>query len=381
MPALDFGLLVNQDAGYGNVESGAESGANFDYSIAVVPRLSGLIGDNGDFIVTAGFETDYDKEWGYVPELLKTELSFHLGNLVFEVGRIYHSDPLGFIAEGLFDGVKVAYNSDIGTFSVGALYTGLLYKKRANIEMTAKEINAYNAPLNYGDFSATYFAPRRFLGVLAWEHLGGAVQARAGIFGQFDLSAEKPLNSQYMSVKFTMPVKAFFFDLGGCFELIQNDGEFGTAFAAEAGVAFTPPTTFKNRLSLLARYASGGGDGKTAFLPLTTVIQGDILEAKLSALSTISLDYAVRLHPAFLATITSTYFIRGDLETYNGYPLGENSDGYLLGNEFFARLIWNPASDLQVNFGGGLFMPSLGDAAPKAENLWRVEISVVFSLL
>jgi hypothetical protein len=379
--AWDFGLLLNQNAGYGGL--GSSSGGNFDYSIGVVPRITGLLGNTGDFIISAGFEADYNDGWGYAPELLRTELSFHSGDWAFEIGRMYHSDPLGFIAEGLFDGVKAVYNSEAGTFSAGAWYTGLLYKKRANIEMTPEEYEANNAPLDYGDFQGTYFAPRRFLGALAWEHLGGPVQARAGVLGQFDFFGGKPLNSQYAAVKLTIPVQAFSFDLGGCLELLQNDGEFGTAFAAEAGIAFTPSASFKNRLSLLARYSSGNSeDGRfAAFLPFTTKSQGDILNVKLSGLSIISLDYIVRLHPALSAGLTSTYFIRNDLGTYDRYPLsGEDSKGYFLGNEFFARLLWSPASDLQVNLGGGIFLPSLGDAAPKADNFWRLELNVVFSL-
>lgn len=377
--ALDFGLLLNQNAGYG----GMGSDGNFDYSIGVVPRISGLIGNTGDFIISAGFEADYNSVWGFAPELLRTELSFHPGNWAFEIGRMYHSDPLGFVAQGLFDGVKLAYNSEAGTFSAGAWYTGFLYKKRANVELTPEEHEANSVPLDYGDLQGTYFAPRRFLGALAWEHLGGPVQARAGIFGQFDFFADKPLNSQYAALKLTLPVNVFSFDLGGCLELIENDGEIKTALAGEAGIAFTPPLVFKNRLSLLARYASGNSeDGQlAAFAPFTTGSQGDVLKVKLSGLSVISLDYVARLHSAFSAGLTSTYFIRNDLGTYTGYPLPEeNSKGYFLGNEFFARFLWSPASDLQINLGGGLFLPSLGDAAPEAENFWRVEINAIFSL-
>jgi len=381
LPAWDFGLLLNQNAGYG----GYGNEGNFDYSIGAVPRITGLLGNTGDFIFSAGFEADYsNNDWGFVPELLRTELSFHPGSFAFEIGRMYHTDPSGFVADGLFDGVKAAYYSDAGTFSIGAWYTGFLYKKRADIEMTAEEHNANSAPLNYGDFAKTYFAPQRFLGALGWEHLGGAVQARVGILGQFDFFGDKRLNSQYAAVKLTIPVKAFTFDLGGCFELIQDDGKTGTALAAEAGVAFTPPLSFRSRLSLLARYASGNSDdgSLSAFTPFTTRNQGDILGVKFSGISILSLDYVIRLHSAFSAGLSSNYFIRNDLGTYTGYPLPEgNSGGYFLGNEFFARLLWSPASDLQVNLGGGLFLPSLGDAARKAENnLWRIELNVIFSL-
>ena len=69
------------------------------------------------------------------------------------------------------------------------------------------------------------------------------------------------------------------------------------------------------------------------------------------------------------------------MTSYAGYPIpDEGSDENFLGNEFFARLLWSPASDLQISLGGGIFLPSMGNVAPKVDNLWRVELGVVFSL-
>jgi len=131
----------------------------------------------------------------------------------------------------------------------------------------------------------------------------------------------------------------------------------------------------------VARYATGGlADGRTVFTPLTARYQGDLLKAKFSGLSLLSLDYEIRFHPAISADITSTYFIMNDSQTYKGYPVsGENSGGPFLGNEFCARVSWSPASDLQINLGGGVFLPSLGNTAPDADSMWRLEIKVVFS--
>jgi len=183
-----------------------------------------------------------------------------------------------------------------------------------------------------------------------------------------------------------VPVNAFgggfSIGLGGCFQLAQQEGKFGTGFAAELGLGFVPPISLSSKLSLLARYASGANGGDAfAFLPVTTVGQGNILGAKLSGISMISADYAVRIFDTLTAGISSSYFIRNDLKTYTDYPLPEeNSKGYLLGNEFFARLLWSPFSDIQVNLGGGVFLPSMGDAAPKAESSWRVELNAIIYL-
>jgi len=381
--AWDFGLTFNQNLGV----SGNDSDSSFRYSGSLVPRVSGLIGENSDYYLSAGVEAAYQDGFSFIPELLRTEFAFRSSAFAFKAGRMYQSDPLGLIASGLFDGAKVSYDSSAGSFYAGAWYAGLLYKKRINIEMTAADYDLTNAPLDTDDYANTYFAPKRMVASLGWEHLslGGKLSANAALLGQFDLSGGEALNSQYIAGKITMPFKAFSFGLGGGFQLIQQSGEFGTGFAAELGIGFEPPIPSINlisKLSLLARYASGADSGNAyAFLPVTTVGQGNILEAKLSGLSMVSLDYTARLNNTLSAGISSSYFIRNDLNTFNAYPLsGEDSGGYLLGNEFFARLLWSPFTDIQVNLGGGVFLPSMGDVAPNADSSWRVELNVILYL-
>jgi hypothetical protein len=374
LPALDLGLTLFQNAGF--------SDSGFRYSANLVPHVSGLIGENSDYYASAGLELGFKDGLSVTPELLRTELTYRSSALAVKAGRMYQSDPLGLIASGLFDGARVSYDSSLGSFYVGAWYTGLLYKKRVNIEMT----------LN--DSADAYFAPKRMIAGLGWEHLSfsGVLSASAALLGQFDLSGGKALHSQYLAGKFTVPVNAFssdlggyfdFIQLGGCFELLQQSGEFGTGFAAELGVGFLPPIPpiqSISRLSLLARYASGGN--AFAFLPITTIGQGNILGAKLSGITMISLDYTAQLNNTLSAGINSSYFIRNDKKTFNAYPLGGGSSGSgdLLGNEFFAKLLWSPYSDIYANLGMGIFLPSMGNAAPNENSKWRVELNVILLL-
>jgi hypothetical protein len=368
---------VDQSAGYGGVTDDAAA----DYTAAIVPRFSAPIGDNADIYISAGFSIEYENDLiRFVPELLRTEFTwlFSFGEL--KAGRMYYSDPLGFIADGLFDGARFSAYTQIGTFSAGAWYTGLLYKRRANIAMTQNEIEAHALEPDYNDFAATYFAPNRFAAALEWENLslGGPLQLRAAVLAQFDLGGG--LHSQYIAARAALPLGFLTLDLGACLEFIQNEGIFGTAAAAELGLLINLPTPLQDRLIFLARYSSGAGSTTAAFLPLTTQEQGDILKTKLSGISLLSLDYTARLFPAFAAGISSTYFIRSDLETYTAYPITKDSDGYLLGNEFFARLMWNPFSDMQINLGGGVFLPSMGNAAPETVAAWRIELNLIFGL-
>jgi len=375
--AWDFGLTFSQNLGV--------SDRGFRYSLNMVPRVSGLIGEESDYYVSAGLEAAYLDGLAFIPELLRAEFTFRSGALAAKAGRVYQSDPLGLIASGLFDGATVSYDSSVGSFYAGAWYTGLLYKKRLNIEMTAADREQTNAPLDTDDFGGTYFAPKRLLTGFGWEDIifGGEASASAAFLGQFDFSGGEALNSQYIAAKATLPVKAFSFALGGGLQLIQQSGELGTGFMAELELGFAPPISQNSKLSLLARYASGSSGGIRAFIPVTSSSQGNILEAKLSGLTMISLDYITPLHDTLLAGIGSSYFIRNDLETYSGYPLPEGDNkgkGIFLGNEFFARLLWGPFSDIQASLGGGVFLPSMGNAAPKTNNSWRVELNAILLL-
>ena len=375
--AADFGLILDQTAGV----SGNGDETNFDYSGILIPRFSTLLGSNGEFFISAGMRAEYsNKEWTFVPELLRTEFDWRFGNAALSVGRINYSDPLGYIAAGLFDGARFTYDTNAGTFGVGAWYTGFMYKNRAYITMTPEEGLAYGAKVDYDNFADTYFAPRRLLAAIDWEHpsLANLLIINFALMGQFDLTKDGDLNSEYAVLSVALPIKSFIFDVGGSFELIQDSGDSGMAFTADLGIGWMLPTSFASQLSFLGRYASAASDSGNIypFLPLTTVTQGYILKAKLSSITLLQLEYAARVHRTVSLALTSTYFIRNDLTTYTGF----GDEGKLLGNEFFVNLFWSPVSDLQVNLGGGLFLPSMGNVAPDAKSLWRIELGATWSL-
>ena len=113
----------------------------------------------------------------------------------------------------------------------------------------------------------------------------------------------------------------------------------------------------------------------SAFVPITAVPHGDILEAKLSGISMIRLDYSARLHETFSLTVASSYFILSDLGTYRGPPV--ERDGHILGNEFSARIMWAPVSDVRLGLGGGVFLPAMGNADSSGAALWRLGLNVI----
>ena len=371
LSAADFGLTLDQNAELSG------PGTNFNYNGILVPHISGLLGSGGGLYISAALNWE-NNPWGLVPELLRTDFSWRSEKLEFKMGRMSYFDPLNFIAGGLFDGFRFSFDGTAGTFSFGAWYTGLLYKKRANIGMTSAELMNSISTVDYGNFMKSYFAPRRILSAFDWEHqgLGERVMAKFSILGQFDLSGES-LHSQYFAGKLSVPAAFMVFDLGGCFELLEagadNTTSVFTAFAADLGIAWRSPS---HRLSLLGRYSSGGNENKMPFLPLTTISQGYVLQPKLSAISLVSLDYVGRLHRVFSLGLSSYYFIRNFWESNSAY----SSKDSFLGCEFSGGLYWSPISDISLNFRGGVFLPSLGNAAPNGKNLWRIDLDLVLLL-
>jgi len=371
LSAVEFGVVTNITGGI--------TGSEPDFKIDIWPRLFTLIGDNAEFVFTTGFTLELlDEELFFVPELLHTEFSKRLtGGMGIRLGRFNYSDPLSFIMEGLFDGALFYHNSPLGSFKLGAWYTGLLYKNNTVIAMTDNELENNSKPVDIDDFFNSYFAPQRFISSFGWEHpsLGNFMHLNTALIAQFDLNDESvKYNSQYFIVKSRIPTGSFIIELGTSIEAKQNsESNSNLAFAGEAGLQYVLPGKFNNRLSFSGKYASGSTDDGLvdAFVPITVKYYGFILKQKMSGLSVFTLDYSSRLHQTLGASVTASYFARNESET---------SGGNLLGPEFCVRLIWSPFIDLQFNLGGGIFVPSLGDAAPEDDIQWRLELTAKLAL-
>jgi hypothetical protein len=387
--AFDFGVIANVYAGYGGV--GDEN--SFEFKANILPRFSFLIGENAELYLSAGITLGEDGGFYFAPELLRTEFSIRFGDSGIRAGRIGYSDPLSFVASGLFDGIQFFYNSSLGSFRVGAWYTGLLYKKSAAIMMTADEQESYNSPLDFSDFLDTYFAPRRLLTSMEWEHssVGEFVHLNAAVIGQFDLNeTESKLHSQYLILKAGIPINNFLMEFGCAFSLSQtvteNKVDTAAAFAADFGFFWLLPSNFNSRLSFTGKIAGGKiEDFCDAFIPLTANYYGYLLQHKMSGLSVFTLNYSSRFSRFFAVSATTSYFVRNDLGTFSGYPLNteasaEDNEGFFLGPELFARVSWSPVSDVLFNLGGGAFIPALGNAAPEGKVQWRIELTTVISL-
>ena len=391
--AFDFGLVANVYTAYGDMgavegETDDSNSINtFEFKADILPRFSFLIGDTAELFISAGLSLGIDEEFYFVPELLRTEFNMRFGDAGIKVGRMHYSDPLSFITTGLFDGFQFNLNSDMGKFSLGAWYTGLLYKKNADITITDNDKKYYYESLDYSDFANTYFAPKRMIAALEWDHpsLAEILRLNFAAIAQIDLADSDQYHNQYLIFKAGVPVKSFLIELGGGIEFSQSndkDIQSGIAFAGDFGISWMLPVDFTSRLSLTCKIAGGKTDSFEAFTPITTRYFGNIIKQKVTGLSLLGLDYSARLGETVGLNLSGIYFVRNDLGTFRGYPLNaeSESDGYFLGPEVFARVVWSPLSDLQFNLGAGAFLPFLGDVGPEEKPQWRVELTAILAL-
>lgn len=375
--AIDTGLILDQYAKYGR-EPGLDEA--FNYQLSLIPRVS-VIGENADLFVSGSFSLGYDAEFYYFHEVLRTEFTAFFGSGKLEAGRMDYSAPFEYLAGSLFDGFQYTYNSGAGAFSAGAWYTGFLYKRNANILMTGDDYAAYVEPVNYRKLSQTYFASQRAVAALNWEHpaIAQKVRLKTAVIAQIDLNGQDSyLNSQYVTLKFGLPVRSLLIEAGGVFQLIQTEDGSMSGMAAEAGLFWTPPSSFPSRLSVSYFFSSGETDsGLGVFVPINVKSFGSVLGITHSGFSAVSADLSMRFIKTFSMNLNTSIILPSLTGVYTNYIYGTAESEYmLLGSEFYSSLIWSPASDLQIILGSGIgiFRPEM------IEPRWYIKLSMTRSL-
>jgi hypothetical protein len=387
--ALDFGLTVSQSPEYTNTTSNDREGT-LDYTGSYSPWISGELESSGiaKLYLSAKLTTTREGgEWKYgsLPilfEIGRSEVSWRPASTVYlEAGRIPFQDPLGIIAAGLFDGAmgSVALGGKV-RLTTGTFYTGLLYKETAKIVMTSRDAEQYT-------LSDTYFASRRILLSVGAEF--PALTPRSSLvlngLSQFDVNPksdnEEFLHSQYLTAHYTMSLLDNLAMTGtGVFALRENQDDVIANFAIAAGIDWEAPGDWQDMIQGEIRWSSGRVNKNIgAFMPVTSIAQGEVFSPPLSALMPIKGKYTVRFLKTFSSSLEGTYFIRTDGETMAGTGYAPSSSRFL-GGELYGSLVWAPTSDIAVTAGAGVFFPGLGNVFDSdAPNLWKFAMGVILS--
>jgi hypothetical protein len=384
----DFGFTFHQ-----NIDLGGDAqGTYTSYAGGLAPWVSASLNEHTDIYLSGSFAIKYENETFYaVPEVTRFMVSWRpLPSVAVEGGRIRFNDANRILAAGLFDGLAVSYEVGSTRLSLGALYTGLLYKDTADIFMTAGDAAAYIQKLDYNAFGDTYFASRRFLAAAGWEvpSLGGGSHSLSlqGLV-QFDLNgrAEK-IHTQHLSLRLMLsPDPVFDLTLGGIAGLAETQGFAGSSgteinFALLALAAWAPPSSARDRVTLGFRWGSGRlSTAVGPFRQITAVGQGNVLDTGLAGLVVINGAYLIQPVDGLSLTLDGRYFLRNDTKTYT-HPYLRSGGAQALGAELYTGITWVPVLDISLTAGAGAFFPGMGNAlSSNAPVEWKTTAALLLS--
>jgi hypothetical protein len=394
--ALDFGLALNQELKTSNEASGlGQSGDGaFFYTPVVSPWLSAPLGKSFSLYLSGRVGFDYTADFEgnsawrspvALPELDRTELTWLASpSLYFRLGRQRFQDSTGLAAAGLFDGLSAGFSAAGSRFSLGAWYTGFLYKDTADIVMTSRDQDEYEKPFALDE---GYFASRRAMVSFEWEKpdLGMRSSLALGVLGQFDLNGDDDLfHSQYLSARYGLRLsESLELQLDAALG-IGEDPEWVVFFAGGLGLNWALPGALDDHLSLRGLYSSPSqGSRLRPFIPVSSVPRGQVFGPALVGISVIRGAYTLRPRPALSLTGEASYFIRTDTVSFQDdrEPEKLKGEGYFLGGECYGTALWTPLPDLALTLGGGAFFPRLGNAfTDKAEIRWKAALGLILSL-
>jgi hypothetical protein len=382
----DFGIILGTEGAYhGNLKT-----EGFSVTATASPWVSAVLGETIDLYVsgkmTFTYEENEEPPESYFFEAERAEMNLRPAPGVFlTLGRQRFGDSAGLAASGLFDGASGSVKLGMSRLSLGAYYTGLLYKETAKIIMTGGDLERYGKSFDAEGFEG-YFASRRVLLALTGQFpdLTSRTGLEAQALAQFDLNGDsESLHTQYLELRFTVePADPLHLSLGCVGELAQGRDGLQGSMAAFAGADWELPGTLADLLSAEALWTNGRGGGNIlAFTPVSGKNAGRVFDGGISALARAGLSYRARPAASFSLEAGAAYFIRTDLETLGGPDLDGASSSRLLGGEVYGSLVWAPDPAFRLSGGGGAFFPGWGGAYREgAAVTWKANLGLLVSL-
>jgi hypothetical protein len=383
---VDFGLTLGTEGAYNdNLKT-----EGFSVTATASPWVSAVLTETINLYasgkLTFAYEEKDDPPSRIFFEVERTEMNLRpVPGIFLTLGRQRFEDSAGLVASGLFDGASGSMKLGISRLSLGAYYTGLLYKETAKIIMTGGDLARYGKSFDSEGLDG-YFASRRGLLALTGEFpdLTSRTSLEAQVLAQFDLNGDSDsLHTQYLELCFTVePADPLHLTLGGLGELAQGQDEVQGSMAVFAGADWELPSPLTDLLSAEVLWTSGrGGENLMAFTPVSGKNAGKVFDWGISALAKIGLSYRVRPMTSFSLETGAAYFIRTDLETQGDPDLNDASSSRLLGGELYGALVWAPDPALRFNGGLGAFFPGLGGAYREGAAVkWKMNLGLLVSL-
>jgi hypothetical protein len=233
--------------------------------------------------MTLEYEEHGEPPGSWFFEAERTELNLHpASGLYLSLGRIRFGDPAALTASGLFDGASGSLNLGVCRLSLGAYYTGLLYKETAKILLTPGDLERYEKPLD-ADGLEGYFASRRVLLALTAEFpdLTSRTSLAAQALAQIDANgASETLNTYYLELRAgAEPFDPLHLSAGGIGELLQGPDELWGSGAAFGGADWEVPGTLADMLSAEFLWTGGrSGENMSAFTPVSGKNAGRVFD-------------------------------------------------------------------------------------------------------
>ena len=382
--ALDYGLALGAEGRY----TGAIAPEGFSLTGYANPWVSAVLHDRLTVYASGKLAYDYAKNgdppgaFFFEPE--RTELYWRPAPLFsLSLGRRQFQDSLGLAASGFFDGAEGTLTLGAGQLSLGAFYTGLLYKKSAKILMTPNDLAGYETPPDAAGLTG-YFASRRTVLVLTGDFPGLSPRTALTVQGlaQVDVNdTPDKLHTYYLETRFRAePLEPLHVELGALGELLRAGDTVRGSAGVSAGADWEIPGVLSDLLSAKFLWTSGRtGEGAAAYVPVSGISGGTIFDPGLGALMSGGLSYRARPLAAVSAGAGAAYFIRTDLETLADPDLDGASDSRLLGGEVYGSLVWAPDPAWRLNLGGGVFFPG-GAFRQDAPVRWKLNMGLTVSL-
>jgi hypothetical protein len=393
--AADFGVVLGGTPGYDSTKA-----PGFTVTGNVSPWVSAILSPTLNLYMSAALSLTYENEdlQPFLPELSRTELIWQPSPAaLLQFGRQRVGDSAGLIAAGLFDGAHVSLGFEKARFSLGAYYTGLLFKKTMEILMTGMDRSDYTEKFSYGD-PANYFASRRVVVPLSVEFPDLTLRSSLNlhVIGQFDVNARdgegNTLHSQYVELHyFAEPWEPLHLNIAAAAGLAELPAKLSAehpdpylSFAASAGADWELPTAVQDALSLQFRWSSGRvNDTMGAYFPINSISPGEIFTPRFSALLYGKTAYTVRPHKTLSTTASAGYFIRTDTETLGDPEFDPNTgaDSHrLLGGEIYGFLVWAPDAVIRITALAGAFFPEWGDVFVSGADIrWKTSWGLTVS--